>query len=146
MIGTEKTFRFDGITIKFGTFNKHNPKVVYIDGILAINGETADYDKVTEFDKELLRILEDWKQNLGDYYDKQWIRVINAFNHLQNKYANTKRKHFAFEATLKLNNPNPKWKEVVKEAEKNLYMLSEMITESALKYGFVLYGTTNSFS
>ena len=133
--------KFFGVKMIVGTFNKHNPKTIYVDGDIKFTGD-RDFDSSVKFGKDLLKCLEVWKESVDDYGD--WIKVIKPYDGIFNKYTNTKKKHIGFDMTLAIKQPHITWKEAAKNAKTNLSVLYEDIVELACKNGLKLYGTTKS--
>ena len=128
--------RMFGLRVIVGTFDKHNPRSIYLDGTINCEG-TNDIDALGCVETELGEVFKEWVKN-QDFYDrKRNIRIIKALIENDRRRYVGVNKHIKFDVTL-IQNRTPNWKESVEIARKNIVALYANIVKTIEKNGLVL--------
>lgn len=131
--------KLNGIRTIVGTMDKANPKTVYWDSTISING-TQDLTAMSEATSDIDDYLTEWiRYNQDDYDKKRYIKLVTYPDSEQRTtshyVAKTRRLHY--ELTL-LHKDNQTWETAVEISNKHLDKIYDGIARIVSKHGLVL--------
>ena len=132
-IESKTDFRWEGLRVIVGTFDKHNPSTVYYEG--TINLEGSDYEN--KYGKQIKKQLEDlfrgWMREQEVYKDN-YILIVDTLTMDEHSDYTAKNKHIKFDLTLVHRN-SINWTEAKAYAKQELDKLYVGIAEIITGYG-----------
>lgn len=123
-----------GVRVILGTFDKHNPTDIYVDGTININGDTATMETLENAKYDLSRALYNWVKNQDDYDRRKYIKKVECPDTFRNKGKRTKLK---FDMSLLPKQPR-NWNETVEVARGHVMDLYKRIADVVLLNGLEL--------
>ena len=117
-----------GVRVLVGTFDKHNPESIYLDGTISLEG-TLDYYALENVKDELDAVLYQWIKNQDDYDRKRYVKLVDIPDIKTRQKPKTSRVHF--DVTLLHKQPHS-WKEAVEVARGHILPLYEEIVRMVL--------------
>lgn len=118
-----------GVRVLVGTFDKHHPGDIYIDGTISLDG-TLDIYALDNARSDLDETLYQWVKNQEDYHTKNYVKIVEIPDTARTtRKPKTSRLHF----DLSLVHKQPhSWKEAVEIARKHILALYEEIVRVVL--------------
>lgn len=135
-IASERTMKLFGMNAIIGTFNKHNPKTLYFDITLFVDG-AASLESL-ELAKELLDgSLYAWVKSQDDYDRTNYIKIVRYPD--VKMYSKMTKKTAKMHIDLSLTQKQVlEWKEAVKVAKEHMMELYQAIVEAIVCSGLEL--------
>ena len=133
-IETKVEIKLYGVRVVVGTFNKHNPTDIYMDGTINLDGGSATYEALESLKDELHDGLYQWLKSQDDYDKRKYVKKVESPDTFRNKGKRTKLR---FDLSL-LQKRTLDWKETVEVARKHIMDIYKLIIEAVVLNGLEL--------
>lgn len=135
-VSSEKVVKLYGLRVIVGTFDKHNPESIYIDGTINLDS-TKDDASMSNAKNIVDEALYQWLQEQDDYDRKRYVKVVTYPSaSVKSSYRGTTTR-IKFDLSL-LHKEKHNWKEAVEIASKHLLGMYEHIVRAVVSNGLQL--------
>lgn len=125
-----------GVRIIIGTFDKHKPRDIYLDGTINLKGDTATKVNLESAKTELSKSLYQWLRSQDDYDKAKYIKKVEYPDTFRDQYK-SKRTKLRFDMSLLPKQPRS-WNETVEVAKGYIMDLYQRIVDVVLLNGLEL--------
>ena len=135
-VSSEKVVKLYGLRVIVGTFDKHHPQSIYIDGTINLDS-TKDNASMSNAKNIVDEALYKWLQEQDDYDRKRYIKVVTYPSaSVKSSYKGTTTR-IKFDLTL-VHKEDHTWNEAVEIARKHLLGMYEHIVKTTVSNGLQL--------
>lgn len=135
-IASEKVVLLYGMRAIIGTFDKHNPTSIYIDGTINIEGECER--EQLKCAKEMLEdALVEWVRSQSDYDRKRYVKIVEYPETSNKQKYTSKTSKLRFDLTLKPIEKQ-KWSQIVELTKGHLMNIYKQVVSVILSCGLEL--------